>query len=260
MSTNKESLDWYNNNAKEYTAHVRDPKDSVFHSYYEKPAMYSALPNLKNKKVLSLGCGSGEDSQYLKNLSAAESVGIDISNGMIKIASNSYPKCVFKTMDMEDLSFDNESFDFIYSSLAIHYIEYWDKVLSEVYRVLKPSGYFLFSCNHPVNFAMEISKKSGIVKKEMSITRIKNTDNITVIGDYLSHKSYDNKDWPVRTWSKPIGEISEEIYNAGLVIREIIEPKPQPEMKKVSVKNYKKLSKIPAFIIFKLQKPPILPK
>ena len=68
MSNNKKSIDWYNDNAIFYTDHVRSPKESIYHSYYEKPAMYNALPNLKGKKVLSLGCGSGEDSHYLKNM------------------------------------------------------------------------------------------------------------------------------------------------------------------------------------------------
>jgi ubiquinone/menaquinone biosynthesis C-methylase UbiE len=66
MSTDEKSIKYYKENAQKYTDHVRDPKSSVYHSYYEKPAMYALLPDVKNKKVLSVGCGSGEDSKYLK--------------------------------------------------------------------------------------------------------------------------------------------------------------------------------------------------
>ncbi len=62
MSTDYKSISWYEENAEGYTKHVRDPKDSIYHSLYEKPAMYQAIPDIKDKQVISLGCGSGEDS------------------------------------------------------------------------------------------------------------------------------------------------------------------------------------------------------
>ena len=125
MSINKNTISFYDKNAKKYTKHVRNPNDSIYHSYYEKPAMYALLPNLKGKKVLSLGCGSGEDSNYLKKMGAINSIGVDISKELIKIAKNSYKDCDFRVMDMEKLSFSNKFFNFIYSSIAIHYVEYW---------------------------------------------------------------------------------------------------------------------------------------
>ncbi|MBU2567031.1 hypothetical protein KKG46_05765, partial [Patescibacteria group bacterium] len=87
MSTDKKTVHWYNNNATGYAAHVRDKNDSIYHSLYEKPAMYSLLPSLKGKTVLSLGCGSGEDSHHLQKKGAKKSVGIDITNKLIDIAT-----------------------------------------------------------------------------------------------------------------------------------------------------------------------------
>ena len=255
MSNNKESIDWYNNNALFYTDHVRSPKESIYHSYYEKPAMYNALPDLKGKKVLSLGCGSGEDSHYLKNMGALESIGIDASKEMIKIASASYPECDFIFMDMEELKFKDEFFDFIYSSLAIHYLEYWNNVLSEVYRTLKPGKYFLFSCEHPVYSSMDCIENKKTKTRELSYTRDKETEKYTIVGDYLRHGERIEKDWPVITWHKSIGEISSEISKSGFLISEIIEPEPMVEMKKLSERTFSHLSKIPGFIIFKLYKP-----
>lgn len=135
MSTDQQSIDWYNNNAKGYVDHVRDTLDSVYHSYYEKPAMYKLIPDLQQKRVLSLGCGSGEDVSYLKKLGVKNAVGIDISSGLIEIATKDYSECSFSVMDMEHLDFADESFDFIYSSLAIHYIEDWTNVFKEACRV-----------------------------------------------------------------------------------------------------------------------------
>ena len=144
MSTNKETTEWYNTNAQAYTDHVRNSDDSVYHGYYEKPAMYANLPNLSGKRVLSLGCGSGEDSQYLLSQGVKESVGIDISSELIKIASASYPDCSFATMDMEQLDFADASFDFMYSSLAIHYIEDWSLVLLKCIEYYDLDRFFFF--------------------------------------------------------------------------------------------------------------------
>jgi len=261
MPTHQQTINWYNKNAQGYTAHVRNPKESVYHSYYEKPAMYALVPNIKNKKVLSLGCGSGEDSSHLKKLGAKKSVGIDISTELIKIATASYPDCNFEVMDMEHLNFPNSSFDFIYSSLAIHYMKNWTRVFKETYRVLKPNSYFLFSCGHPIRYAMKnvSDKKSHISKLE--ILKDRKTKKIIITGDYLgitkignglgSGLGSDN----VITWRKSFSEISSEIFSAGFLIEQIVEPNPLKGLKNIFPEKYKKLSKIPEFVIFRLLKP-----
>lgn len=208
MSTNQKSIDWYNNNADEYTKHVRNNNDSIYHAYYEKPAMYDLLPDIKNKKVISLGCGSGEDSNYLFEIGANESYGIDISEKLIDIAKNSYSNCTFEVMDMEKLNFSDESFDFAYSSLAIHYIEDWTNVFKETYRILKPNSFFLFSCGHPIRSAMELIKDNNEENiRELAIVKNKTQNTISIIGDYLNRKNLTNKLKPrqsesITTWHK----------------------------------------------------------
>ena len=256
MSTDKLSIDWYNQNSKKYTKHVRDPEDSIYHSLYEKPAMYSLLPNLEGMSVISLGCGSGEDCHYLAQHGASKVTGIDISTAMIEIAKKSYPECQFEVMDMGKLSFEDSSFDFAYSSLAIHYIEDWTKAFREAYRVLKPGSFFLFSCNHPVSTAMKIIQDDEKIKiQQLSYSRNNYNNKVSFKGDYMTRKPLPSHvDLPVTTWHKSVGEISHEAADAGFVIANIVEPKPLPKMKHISERNFKVLNKIPAFAIFKLLK------
>lgn len=257
MSTDKRTIDWYNDNAEGYTKHVQTTNESVYHSYYEKPAMYSLLPDIKDKKVISLGCGSGEDSEYLRNLGTSQSVGVDISEKLIDIAKLNYPKCDFKVMDMEKLDFLDSSFDFAYSSLAIHYIENWTNTFKEVYRILKPNSYFLFSCNHPVQSSMTASQNETEKTRQLAIIKNKTTEETTIVGNYLDRNKLDiklGKGTFVTAWHKSIGEIVSEMKEAGFLIEDFVEPKPLPEMESISLKDFKTLNKIPKFMIFKLIK------
>jgi len=256
MSTDKLSIDWYNQNSEEYTNHVRNPDDSIYHSLYEKPAMYSLLPNLDSMSVISLGCGSGEDCNYLAKHGASKVTGIDISTGMIEIAKKSYPMYQFQVMDMENLAFGDSSFDFAYSSLAIHYLEDWSKVFKEVYRVLKPGSYFLFSCNHPVSSSMELTRDDDKFSiRQLTRTKDRQNDHVEIVGDYMHRKAFIGQGtFNVTTWHKSFSEISKESSKAGFVITNIIEPNPLPKMEKLSLVSYRSLLKIPDFLILKLLK------
>ena len=256
MSTDEKTLDWYQNRAQKYTEHVRNPDDAVYHSYYEKPAMYALLPDLKGKTVLSIGCGSGEDSNYLKKQGATKSVGIDLSSELIKIATATYPDCEFKTMDMEKLEFPDQSFDFVYSSLAIHYLEDWTSALKEAYRVLKPGSNLIFSCSHPVRFASDVIDAEDFKIEKVEVFKNKITKEANITGDYIAKKKVIDafgKD-TVNFWHLSIGEISKHISNAGFLIVEIVEPIPGNRIKELRPETYKRLQKIPEFIIFKLIK------
>jgi len=255
MSTDKKSIDWYNKNATEYTSYVRNKNESIYHSFYEKPAMRKLVPSVKGKRVLSVGCGSGEDTVYLKKLGAVESIGIDISEGLIKIAKNDYPGCNFSVMDMEKLNSPDNYFDFIYSSLAIHYLENWTRALKQIYKTLKPGSFFLFSCRHPISSAMESRTEGDISFHDLSYKKDRKEGTIEITGDYLRHRPIKGAHWNVTAWHKSFGEIVSEIVASGFIIKDVVEPMPLDEMKKISRAKYKKLNKIPYFLIFKLQKP-----
>jgi ubiquinone/menaquinone biosynthesis C-methylase UbiE len=220
--------------------------------------MYSLLPNLGGKSVISLGCGSGEDCHYLQQQGARQVTGIDISDGMIKIAKGSYPECDFRVMSMEQLTFDDASFDFAYSSLAIHYIEDWRQVFAEAYRVLKPSSIFLFSCNHPAYSAMEVVKDDGdTTVRELSRTRSRQGNSVKIVGNYLARRALveqSDDTMAVTTWHKSLGEISAEAASAGFMIANLVEPQPLPKMEELSPTNYETLMKIPNFVVFRLWK------
>lgn len=260
--TDQSTIDHYNANADDYDRHVSTAGDSPFHSLYEKPAIQNALPDVTGFSVLSIGCGSGVDTQWLVEHGASRVVGIDISANLIDIAKRRYPKREFHEMDMESLTFADFEFDLLYSSLAIHYLDDWTTALKEALRVLKPGGAYVFSCNHPVESAQEHvdTELSKSVLLGRSVERA--TEARTIYGNYLSADGNGTRKLTTRVngmavvmFHKTFGAMVREITAAGFVIERVIEPQPLPNMQTVDPKHYEQLTRNPTFMIWVLRKP-----
>ena len=112
------------------------------------------LGNVKNKDILELGCGGGQNAIVLAKW-GARSIGLDISEEQIrfarKLAKKERVKVPFHIGNMEDLSvFEAESFDIVLSSFAIEYADDILAVFQEVFRVLRKAGFFVFAMVHPI--------------------------------------------------------------------------------------------------------------
>ena len=100
------------------------------------------LPLQTFNSILEVGIGTGALAEkVVENIGPL--IGIDISKEMI--AKINHPNITALIGDAHKLEFDNHTFDLIYMRNVIHYIDNPDLVFSEIYRCLKPSGYFLFS-------------------------------------------------------------------------------------------------------------------
>jgi len=81
--------------------------------------------------ALCIGARTGQEVVALKNL-GIDAIGIDLVECP--------PHVVFG--DMHDLSYDDNSFDFVFTNVFDHSL-FPEKLISEVERVLKVGGYFL---------------------------------------------------------------------------------------------------------------------
>lgn len=112
-------------------------------------------------KILEIGCGIGtivfELSKKGYNI-----IGIDISREAVAYGIKKYGDIHLEVQPAEALSYENESFDVVLSFDLFEHIARIDKHLSEVYRVLRPDGYYLFETpNKYSNIVYEtLSKKS----------------------------------------------------------------------------------------------------
>jgi len=259
MSTDQKTIDAYDKHARSWADSKQDIKDSIsiFHVFLEKPALYGKLPNLKGKSVLCVGCGSGEEVEHLKSHGAEKVVGIDISSGLIEIAKKNYPNLEFHTMDAEKLDFPKESFDVVFSSLTMHYLESWTKALEGMYEVLKPNGECIFSITHPFFSATKKHEDEKVKSRTFGYREHKESHTCEVTGDYLNPKKVEvciGKDLVVTNYHRPLSIIMKEIVSSGFEVVDIVEPKALDESKKDNPIFWEVHQKIPEFMIFELMK------
>ena len=112
----------------------------------EWPALEKMMPDVENMEILDLGCGYGWHCIYFCQKKAARVIGVDLSEKMLETARKraqgldiSYRRCA-----MEDVDFPDNSFDMVFSSLALHYVEDFARLAEKVKRMLKPGGIFCF--------------------------------------------------------------------------------------------------------------------
>jgi ubiquinone/menaquinone biosynthesis C-methylase UbiE len=118
----------------------------------EWPALRALLPDLRGRRVLDLGCGFGWFCRWARQQGAAQVLGIDISERMLARSRGATPDpaITYTKADMENLELQPNSFDVVYSSLALHYVNNLTGLMAQAYRSLVPGGVLVFSVEHPI--------------------------------------------------------------------------------------------------------------
>ena len=107
---------------------------------------------LKKKKpemLLDIATGTGDLAINLVQTGAKKIVGLDISPGMLEVGKKKVlAKQMEKTIEMiegdsENLPFEDNTFDAVTVAFGVRNFETLEKGLSEIYRVLKPTGTFV---------------------------------------------------------------------------------------------------------------------
>ena len=102
----------------------------------------------RSLRILDIGTGTGYLINKLERIFPnAKIYAADIAFGMVKMSSAK--KCINRTSfiqaDAEFLPYKNDMFDIAISNSAYQWMEDYSRGISELYRVIKPEGKFLFS-------------------------------------------------------------------------------------------------------------------
>mmetsp|Transcript_16853 Transcript_16853/g.36669 ORF Transcript_16853/g.36669 Transcript_16853/m.36669 type:complete len:290 (+) Transcript_16853:105-974(+) len=114
------------------------------HSYvYEYgSSLLQVLDPRPGERILDLGCGTGELTDEIRTLGAADVLGIDADAEMIATAKSQYPDCEFMVEDARSFVLE-EPVDAIFSNAALHWVPDVDKSVEAIARALKPGGRFV---------------------------------------------------------------------------------------------------------------------
>lgn len=103
--------------------------------------------NITKGQLIDLGCGPGQTTKFLFDNGFTDTIGIDISSEMIKIAKEINPNLYFEQADILNLEYTDNSFGSAISFYSIVHFDYEQvqTAFKEIYRVLIESGEFLFA-------------------------------------------------------------------------------------------------------------------
>lgn len=104
---------------------------------------------IKGKKILDVGCGSGIDLAFLSEQGARVS-GIDISPELVTLAQTQLPDSEILEGTLNSLPWEKEKFDIIWSKYAVQHEKDITLGMSEMYRVLKKDGKIFLQVTHPM--------------------------------------------------------------------------------------------------------------
>jgi len=106
------------------------------------------MVDVNEKKIVEIGCGRGGGIAYIsKMFTPTSAIGVDLNAKAVKFGNSHYQlnNLKFEQGDAQKLGFENESKDIVFNVESSHRYPKMEAFLDEVYRILKPGGYFLFT-------------------------------------------------------------------------------------------------------------------
>jgi len=152
LSNEEHARKAWDNASKAWVDFVRTGKDYT-RDALNNPATFDLIGNVENLVVLDLACGEGCNTRILARR-GARVTGVDFSESMINYArieeDNEKLGIQYYILDAAYLKeLADNYFDLATCFMSLQDIENYRKSISEVSRVLKISGRFVFSIPHP---------------------------------------------------------------------------------------------------------------
>lgn len=219
--------------AVRYSAKVND---HPWNRLYERPATLALLPDLKGLDALDAGCGNGFYSEYMLN-AGARVTAYDLSAKMVDEARKCLgDRCDVFHCDAAGLKgFVSQKFDLVLSTLVMHYVQDLEGEFHNLAEFMKDDAVFVVSMHHPL-LRLDRFRQVGYRKVE----------KVTAKWDWVNDT--------VTYFRRPFGVIAQAIHNAGLVIEQLVEADPLPEMAETNRGEFNRLMLYPGFVHFVLRR------
>ncbi len=115
--------------------------------------------DIEVKKILDIGTGKGGFIPVLlKTFPGSEITAVDPDTESLKVAMQKFPGVKFLEMEAEKLYFEDNLFDVVSLSMALHHFPKVKKALKEIKRVVKPGGYVII--NEPISDRLNAAQEA----------------------------------------------------------------------------------------------------
>lgn len=102
----------------------------------------TVISEKKKMRILSLGCGTGEEIKVLSKY--GDVYAVDINEEVLRFVDRKLCKDI-KICDVCNISFEENFFDIVCGFDVLEHVEDDKKATEEIYRVLRPNGRFIFT-------------------------------------------------------------------------------------------------------------------
>ncbi|MBI9013121.1 MAG: methyltransferase domain-containing protein [Clostridiales bacterium] len=200
--------------------------------------------DLKEQKVLEIGCGTGRSLQYIGQKKASELWGIDISNEQIKKAEQHLATCnlsanlICSPME-EDCGLPLAYFDTVYSIYGIGWTTDLEGTFHRMASYLKKDGVFIFSWSHPIHKCVAVEEEMLNFKK---CYFDESWYSVSLDGDAISLSD------------RKISTYVNALAKAGFVIEEMIEESDNEILESNDSKFAQKAKMLPVTFVIKARK------
>lgn len=167
-----------------YVDVIYSEKERPLTTYPQKLASYlfRRFEIEKGDRLLDIGCGRGE---FLKGFIACGVSGYAVDQS--SVAQKYCPEAELKIADIENegIPYPDNFFDFVYSKSVIEHFHYPEKMMAEMYRVLKPGGVAITLCpswehNYRIYFEDYSHRTPFMLSSLRDIQVIHGFDNVEV--------------------------------------------------------------------------------
>ena len=155
------------------------------------------IPNCA--RVLDVGCGIGGPAKYLHDEFAADVLGIDLASNCVAIANKRYEsqsRLNFLVADALTHSFEDNSFDLIYSRDVILHIASKDKLFARLLTATKPGGKLILTdyCCGPRDM-WDDEFKAYVAQRGYSLLTVDEYRKVLETAGWVVERAEDKTEW-----------------------------------------------------------------
>lgn len=181
-------------------------------------ALLGPLAGLRGARVLEVGAGAAQCSRWLLSQGVSDVVATDVAPGMVAAAAELDARTgitvPIQVADARALPFEDQAFDVVFTAFgAIPFVPDPGAVHTEVARVLRDGGRWVFSVSHPIRWAFPDDPTAA---------------GLTAVRSYFDRTPYVERDAAgeplYAEYHRTLGDHVRDVVAAGFTLVDLVEP------------------------------------